>query len=60
MGSGLGKLVKIWDPLFISATVVEDNGQFLYRALARVNAYKWAKFQLPSTISYGDIDGGQK
>ena len=26
--------------------------KFLYRALARVNAYKCAKFQLPSSIIY--------
>jgi len=26
--------------------------KFLYRALVRVNAYKCAKFQLPSFISY--------
>ena len=35
-----------------------DN--FLYRALVRVNAYKGAKFQLPSSISYGDMEGGPK
>ena len=29
-----------------------DN--FLYRALVRVNAYKCAKFQLPSSISFRD------
>ena len=27
--------------------------KFLYRALVLVNAYKCAKFQLPSSISYG-------
>jgi len=32
-----------------------DN--FLYRALARVNAYKCAKFQVPISISYGDMEG---
>ena len=26
-------------------------------ALARVNAYKCAKFQVPSFISYGDMEG---
>ena len=31
--------------------------KFLYRALVRVNAYKCAKFQLPSSISYGDKEG---
>ena len=30
--------------------------KFLYRALVRVNAYKCAKFQVPSSISYGDGD----
>ena len=34
--------------------------KFLYRALARVNAYKCAKFQLPSSISYGDMEGGPR
>ena len=37
------------------------SGQFfLYRELVRVNAYKCAKFQLPSSISYGDMEGGPK
>jgi len=31
--------------------------KFLYRALVRVNAYKCAKFQVPSSISYGDMEG---
>ena len=32
--------------------------KFLYRgALVRVNAYKCTKFQLPSSISYWDMDG---
>jgi len=30
------------------------SGHFLYWALVRVNAYKCAKFQLPSSISYWD------
>ena len=34
-----------------------DN--FLYRALILVSAYKSAKFQLPSSISYGDMEGSQ-
>jgi len=34
--------------------------KFLYRALVRVNAYKFAKFQLPSSISYGDMEGVPK
>ena len=33
---------------------------FLYRTLVRVNAYKYAKFQVPSSISYGDMEGVQK
>ena len=35
-------------------------GLFLCRALVLVNAYKCAKFQLSSSISYGDIKGGPK
>jgi len=35
-----------------------DN--FLYRALILVSAYKSAKFQLPSSISYGDMAGVPK
>jgi len=31
--------------------------QFLYRALVRVNAYKCAKFQLPSSTSFRDKEG---
>ena len=34
--------------------------KYLYRELLRVNAYKCAKFQLPSSISYGDMEGVQK
>jgi len=34
--------------------------KFLYRALVRVNAYKCAKFQLPSSISYRDMEGVPK
>jgi len=30
--------------------------KFLYRELVRVNAYKCGKFQLPSSISYGDME----
>ena len=33
--------------------------KFLYRAVVRVNAYKCAKFQVPSSISYGDMEGSQ-
>jgi len=32
------------------------SGQILYRALVLVKAYKCAKFQLPSFISFGDME----
>ena len=31
--------------------------KFLYRGVVRVNAYKCAKFQVPSSISYRDMTG---
>ena len=31
--------------------------KFLYRGLVRVNAYKCAKFQVPSSIIYRDMEG---
>ena len=31
--------------------------KFLYQELVRVNAYKCAKFQVPSSISYRDMEG---
>jgi len=34
------------------------KSKFLHRAL--VNAYKCAKFQLPSSINYGDMEGSKK
>ena len=34
--------------------------KFLHRALVLVNAYKCAKFQLPTSISYGDMEGSKK
>ena len=34
--------------------------KFLYRELVRVNAYKCAKFQVPSSISYRDMEGIQE
>ena len=34
--------------------------KFLYRELVHVNAYKRAKFQLPGSISYGEMEGVQK
>jgi len=44
-----GSQRKKWE-LLISPRPLADN--FLYRGLVRVNAYKYAKFQLPSSISY--------
>ena len=35
------------------------KSNFLHRALVLVNAYKCAKFQLPSSISYGDMEGSK-
>ena len=32
----------------------------IYRELVRVNAYKCAKFQVPSSISYRDMEGVPK
>ena len=34
--------------------------KFLYQGLVRVNAYKCAKFQVPSSISYRDIWKGSQ
>ena len=36
------------------------KSKFLHRPLVLVNAYKCAKFQLPSSISYGDMEGSKK
>jgi len=36
------------------------KSKFLHRALVLVNAYKCAKFQLPSSISYGDNERSKK
>ena len=33
--------------------------KFLPRALVLINAYNCAKFELPSSISYGDMEGSQ-
>ena len=33
--------------------------KFLHRTLVLVNAYNCDKFQLPSSISYGDMEGSQ-
>jgi len=35
------------------------KSKVLHRALVLVNAYKCAKFQLPSSISYGDMEGSK-
>jgi len=42
----------------INMKAVKSN--FLHRALVLVNAYKCAKFQLPRSISYGDMEGSKK
>ena len=34
--------------------------KFLHGAIVHINAYKCAKFQLPSSISYGDMEGVPK
>ena len=36
------------------------KSKFLHRALILVNAYKCAKFQLHSSISYGDMEVSKK
>ena len=36
------------------------KSKFLHSALVLVNAYNCAKFQLPSSISYGDMEGSKK
>ena len=36
------------------------KSKFLHRALVLVNAYKCAKFQLHSSISYGDMEVSKK
>ena len=41
------------------AVSVRLSASVLHRALVLVNAYKCAKFQLPSSISYGDIEGSK-
>jgi len=33
---------------------------FLYRALVHVNAYKFAKFSLPNSITFEDTEGCHK
>jgi len=44
-----GSQNKKWELLIPPDT---PSGQILYRALTRLNAYKCATFQLPSSISY--------
>jgi len=53
-----GSQNKKWELLISTVRPLVDK--FLYRALVRVNAYKYAKFQLPSSISYGDMEGVPK
>jgi len=36
------------------------KSKFLHRAQVLVNAYKCAKFKLPSSNSYGDMEGSKK
>ena len=43
-----------WE-LLISAYAPKDK--FLFRRLVHVNAYKYAKFQVPSSICYRDMEG---
>ena len=55
-GGGVAKW-KVGAPDF-PRDPLADN--FLYRALVRVNAYKCAKFQLPSSTSFRDKEGVPK
>ena len=50
-----GSQNKKWELLISPDAPPADK--FLYRALVRVNAYKYAKFELPSSISFGDLRG---
>jgi len=42
----------------INMKTVKSN--FLHRAQVLVNAYKCAKFKLPSSNSYADMEGSKK
>ena len=52
-----GPKIKVGAPDFTRRPLTD---KFLYMALVRVNAYKDAKFQLPSSISYWDMEGVPK
>jgi len=54
---GGSKLKKVGAPDFRRRPLVY---KFLYGALIHVNAYKCAKFQVPSAINYADMEGGPK
>ena len=51
-----GSQNKNWELLISDAAIAH---KFLYMALVRVNAYKCAKFKLPSSFSYGGMEGSQ-
>ena len=47
-------LANNWELLISAYAPIADK--FLYRELVRVNAYKCAKFQVHSSISYRDME----
>jgi len=51
------KIKKVGDSDFPRRPLAD---RFLYRALVRVNAYKYANFQSPSSISYSYMEGVPK
>jgi len=53
----MGRKIKI-GPL-ISPCRLQLADKFLCKALALINVYRCAKFQLPSSNSYGDMEGSQ-
>ena len=53
-GDMRGSQNKKWE-LLISPDA--PSGQIFIPALVRVNAYKCARFQVPSSISYRDMEG---
>ena len=55
MGASKTPLANNWELLISAYVPLADK--FLYREIVRVNAYKCAKFQVPSSISYGDMQG---
>ena len=52
-----GSQNKEWELLITPRRPLADN--FIYWALVRVNAYTCAKFELPSSIGFGDMRGSQ-